>query len=410
MKIKFELLIITIIIVINLLFGILFQPQITHNEGLGWDGRDYYKVALDFKNNNFPEARAPFVYRMGTPILVSQFFPNDMQFGFKIINLSASILAFFALWYFLLIAGSNSLLRVLLMLSYITYWQNPMRMTFFYPIHSDPVAVLFLFINLIIAYKIYLNKNNRYIILLTISTFISTFFREITLIPAFVLFLSSIKNERKLKLDLESKLFIPVISGIIVIIITHLIGKATDSYSFFNSAIGWIYRKSTIMYIHSIMLSVGPIAIFGFYFYKDSKRFLSGNKFILYFLLSVLFVSYAGGSDTERLIMWGVPGIYFLLANVIYVNKQFLMSKFLITVVIISQLISNRAFLVTPDFNENALSAFPFLTPFTNDFRVLDLWVIHANSRFILISAIEYAILAIIIIFLLKFLNKMKQN
>jgi hypothetical protein len=40
---------------------------------------------------------------------------------------------------------------------------------------------------------------------------------------------------------------------------------------------------------------------------------------------------------------------------------------------------------------------------------LLDLWVIHANSRFILISAIEYFILALLITFLIKFSNKLKQ-
>ena len=410
MKIKFELLIISITIIINLVFGVLFQKQLTHNDGLGWDGRDYYKVALDFKNNTTPTARAPFVYRMGTPFLVSYFFPNDLQFGFKLINLSFSVLVFFVLWYFLLVAGTNSILRVLLLISYITYWQNPMRMTFFYPVHSDPIAVFFLFINLILAYRYYLNNDIKYLIFLALSTLLSAFFREITLIPAVVLILSNIKFQSKYRLIFEFKLIIPLIAGFVTIIFTHLVAQTTDTYNFFNSAISWIYRKSTIMYIHSILLSVGPIAVLGFYFYKDFYKFLVENKFILYFLVLILFVSYAGGSDTERLIMWGAPGIYLVLANVIYTNKQQLMSKFLITVLIITQLISNRLFLITPDYNENALSAFPFLTPFTSDFRVLDLWVIHANSRFIIISAIEYAIVSVLVIFLIKYLNKLKQN
>lgn len=123
----------------------------------------------------------------------------------------------------------------------------------------------------------------------------------------------------------------------------------------------------------------------------------------------ILFVSYAGGSDTERLIMWGIPGIYLMLSSVIISNKETIMSKLLITVLIISQLLSNRAFFLTPDYNENEVSVFPFLTPITNNFPYLDLWVIHANSRFILISAIEYFLLSLLITFLLKFSNKLKQ-
>ncbi len=407
MKLHNELLIILIGILAFMIFGYYFQEQITYNSGLGWDGRDYFKIAQDFNSHNLPVARAPFVYRLGTSYLVSTFFSNNMMDGFKIINILASVLVIFAIWYFLYTYGTNYLLRLLLVLSYLSYWQSPLRLSYFYPVHSDPIGVLFLFINLIISFKYYNTYKKQYLYWLILTSFIGVFFREITLIPSIALIISSIKYLSKYKINYDKLTLIPLAIGLLAIAITHIIAQANDSYHFINSAIGWIYRKSTIMYLHSILLSVGPIILICLYYYKESIEILKNDKFLSSFLVLILFVSYAGGSDTERLIMWGAPAIYVIIAKLISNHKEITKNKLLMVVLFISQMLVNRVFMPTPDYNYTAKSVFPILTPLASNFRLLDLWAIHADSRFILISAIQYFLLSILVIILIKYTKKL---
>ncbi len=60
------------------------QKPITYQNGKGWDGVEYYRTAEQLTNHTYPKAGAPFVYRIGTPFLVSLFFKNDLLLGLSI--------------------------------------------------------------------------------------------------------------------------------------------------------------------------------------------------------------------------------------------------------------------------------------------------------------------------------------
>jgi len=74
----------------------------------------------------------------------------------------------------------------------------------------------------------------------------------------------------------------------------------------------------------------------------------------------------------------------------------------MLAVLVITQLISMRAFLLIPDEPSNYQSVIPFLTPLTNEFPLFDLWSWHGNVKMNIISFVQYIFLYGILYFWLK--------
>ena len=87
MKKIIEISLILIVFILVNIQSIFYQSQISYNNGQGWDGVEYYKTAQAFKDNIKPLAKAPFVYRIGTPYLAQLTSPSDINFGFKTVNI-----------------------------------------------------------------------------------------------------------------------------------------------------------------------------------------------------------------------------------------------------------------------------------------------------------------------------------
>ncbi|GAB1370779.1 hypothetical protein MASR1M45_08410 [Candidatus Kapaibacterium sp.] len=67
--------------------------------------------------------------------------------------------------------------------------------------------------------------------------------------------------------------------------------------------------------------------------------------------------------------------------------------KYTFGLLVISQLISIRSFLLTPDYPNTYNSILPFLTPLSDRFPLLDLWVWHADTRVNIVSFGTYILL-----------------
>jgi ABC-type glycerol-3-phosphate transport system permease component len=63
-----------------------------------------------------PSSEALFVYRLGTPFLVSVFFKNDLLFGFKPVNITANLLSTILLVFWLRFHLSDWRIRTLLVI------------------------------------------------------------------------------------------------------------------------------------------------------------------------------------------------------------------------------------------------------------------------------------------------------
>jgi hypothetical protein len=438
-----ELFAISLLILVAIVLSDLYQKQISYHDGKGWDGVEYCRMAEQIAANQPVSARAPFVYRIGTSFLAAKLFPYNLNYGFKILNISAGVIGIYLLWFWLTLFVPNKVLRTLLTASYIFYWQAPLRLSFYYPYHADPIALVFLFAGLILLKYLINSYSIKKIIYFSAVTLTGVFFREICLIPALILFITKlidsiktpfdrnslkkkaifvfqslysrfpmISNEYRIKLNftyaiyLTKKLFIknvyfiPLFIGTTGIIITHFFVNQNNNYSFFKSAIYWIYAKSILMYFHAWFLSIGIIFIVVLYYFSDNIEFFKKNKYLFFYLIVIIFISIAGGSDTERLIMWSIPVIYVLISNIISKYSNVFKSPILLIIMVLTQIVSIRAFLLIPDYPDDDSFQIPFLTPISNHFPLFNLWTIHGDEKILLISFAEYVTLALFLSYL----------
>jgi hypothetical protein len=407
---------VSLLILAYLIVGFTFQKQISHNEGKGFDGVYYYQLASDFANGDTPTAKSPFVYRIGTPYVVSVFFPNDLMTGFKTVNLVFAVMSIFLLLVFLRLYLDDERIIVLLVSLYIIYWQAPLRLSIYYPVHTDPASITFMLASLIAVTNIIREKSIRAnLILLTFLTAIGVFFREICLVPAMALAFSSIVTfkEKRFRLNLPQKAkliyFIPLIVGLLGYILILLFVNKSDDSTFLGATLGWLYQKSIVVYLHALMMAFGPILILAIYNIRNGIQFLKREPHLLFFISAMLFVGLVGGSDTERLLYWSMPVVYILIGKFLS-ERGTLLNWQIIALIAITQLISTRAFLFIPDFPNDFSSVIPFLTPLTNEFPLFDLWSWHGNRKMNIISFLQYATLFSALFWMLKRADRKRNN
>ncbi|MCO5250275.1 MAG: hypothetical protein M9949_02495 [Candidatus Kapabacteria bacterium] len=399
---------VALLILAYLIVGFTFQKQISHNEGKGFDGVYYYQLATDFVNGETPTAKSPFVYRIGTPYVVSVFFPNDLMTGFKSVNLVFAVISIFLLLHFLRLYIDDERIIMLLVALYIIYWQAPLRLSIYYPVHTDPASITFMLASLIAVTNIIRDKSKRgNLILLTLLTGVGVLFREICLVPAMALAFSSFVSlkEQKMEFHLPQKkqltYFIPMIIGLLgYIMIIAFVNKSDDS-TFFGATLGWLYEKSAAKYVHALMMAFGPILILAIYNIRNGLQFLKSEPHLLFFVIAMLLVGLVGGSDTERLLYWSMPVVYVLIGKFLS-ERGTLLNWQIIALIAITQLISTRAFLFIPDYPNDFSSVIPFLTPLTNEFPLFDLWSWHGKQKMNIFSFLQYATILGALFWMLK--------
>ncbi len=405
-----------LLILAYLIVGFTFQKQISHNDGKGFDGVHYNQLATDFVNNETPTAKSPFVYRIGTPYVVSVFFTDDLMTGFKSVNLVFAVMSIFLILVFLRLYIDDERIIVLLVALYIIYWQAPLRLSIYYPVHTDPASIAFMLASLIAVTNIIRDKSKRVnLILLTLLTGVSVFFREICLVPAMALAFSSFVSlkERKIAFNFPKKnqliYFIPMIVGLLgYIVIISSVNKSDDS-TFFGATLGWLYEKSAAKYFHALMMAFGPILILAIYNIRNGIQFLKSEPHLLFFVVVMLLVGLVGGSDTERLLYWSMPVVYILIGKFLSARGA-LLNWQIIALIAITQLISTRAFLFIPDYPNDFSSVIPFLTPLTSEFPLFDLWSWHGNPKMNIFSFLQYGTLFGALFLMLKHADRKRNN
>lgn len=396
-----------LVVIVYMAIGILLQPQISLNGGKGYDGVYYSEIAEQIADGQVPASKSPFVYRIGTPALVAFFAADISPKEFRSVNFLASVISIALLISFLRLYLNDEKHVLLFAILYIMYWQAPLRLTFFYPVHTDPFAIVFLLASLIAVTKIHRGQNIRKnLSLLTLLTVFGVIFREITIAPALALALSTLFSDgirfARNSFTLERfRYYVPSIAGLIVFATVVFSVNKTDDSTFFGATLGWLYEKSVARYLHAWFLAFGPVLLLAFFDFSSVRQFFAQNKPLLYYFLLIAFVGWVGGSDTERLLYWSAP-VIFVLAGKFLSERSELLTKPMLAFLAITQLISMRAFLLIPDEPSNYQSVIPFLTPLTNEFPLFDLWSWHGNVKMNIISFIQYIFLFGILFFWLK--------
>ncbi|MDQ3021653.1 MAG: hypothetical protein M3R36_13950 [Bacteroidota bacterium] len=417
---KFQFLIIIGLFILVNAVSYFTQFQTDLFGGKGYDGSIYYSIAEQFVNGQKLTGPPPYIYRIGTPFLVSVISGNNLMQGFYIANFVANFLSTILLFYFLSLYLKNFKVIIIIILLFLTHWLGNIRFLYYYPALNDYWGLVFLLLGLIIIEKLKYNNSLIFIILLSIVSFIGIFFREYLIVIPFAALFSSNPLSRKNLFYLDIRklfrnrllLFIPIaacISGIMIIrIITN---TETEGEYFFPIAIYWMYNKSLIQYLTGLFIATGPAIVLLIFFYKDVFRFLSKNQSFCLILIYSLVLCYIGGSDTERFILWFIPIILLVLGVVIEKNLEIFKNTLILSLLIIFQCLANRVFFLTPLLDTEGGLKFPILTVIGNR-SFLDLFSFHGSYKFEFVLFVEYCFVLVMLLMILDYFyfKKYKKN
>lgn len=374
--------------VVTIFFAHQLQPQISFNDGLGWDGVKYSKIAQGFVEGDKVSTKAPFVYRVGVPYLVSVFTPNDIQSGFLYVNWLFSILNAILLALLLARYTNKKWIICLITFLFITQWHNYFRFGSFYPVQVDALAITFILVSLFFLLKEGISKTD--IVVISSLTFVGMFVREIVVIPALLLVLKSfgirLFDAKKTKANWKSNrkifrvsVFLPLLAALFVMVALRFLVVPSNSYKFYNAAIGTLFTKAMLTYIHSWVVAYGAVIFIPILFLSETKQFIKTKPVLANFLVIILVLSLVGGADTSRLAYWGFPVVFAIIAFVmdrVNIEKKY---KLLFGLVIVAQFVAQRYLFIIPDYPSAVTSTDMLLMPMGNSFPYLNLFPAHSE-------------------------------
>ena len=390
------------LLAVAVLFGVvslaawLTQPPISLQGGTGWDGLHYFNAANLFAEGNLTvQGEAPYVFRIGTSILASLLPGTDMIANFRWVNVAGNLLLvlLFAAWLRQYIGRWQ--LRALLNLLFVTNWVAPVRFVFFYPVWTDTWFMLCMLGGLIAIHR--MGKRIDWLLTATVAalSFAGVIFRESGFILPLALLGRNILdfNWKRLGADL-----IPLLAAGAGYWLTHAIATASNEYPIADITVGWAYDKPLAFYVHGWFIAFGPVLVVLLFLWRDAAAFLGRYKFQAAYLLLAAALGWLGGTDTERLLMWGAPVVYVLLGVVIERNLPLLASVPLLAVLTVTQFVTQRIIWVLPDYPNAYPHTTMLLTPVGNEFPYLDVYSLHSPREITRNSLVQYLALAALLL------------
>jgi hypothetical protein len=398
-----------IFLLLNLLFS-RFQPQITYNNGLEWDGVYYAKITQDFANGLRPQTDLPAVNRIGVPFLAS-LLDGDVVTSWRFLNFIANIFIFILLYAFLSLHFRQQWLRLILILAFLLPFHSLVRRVWWAPVSTDHWDKVFLIAGLIIMDRLKAHGwRVSSTIILSIVTFIGVFFREVVIVlPFAALFVHNPVNFdserlRAHSITLPPALSVaPILSGILGLLLVKTIVIVAPSQNpvFLRYMVDWLWNKSLPDYVLAWFIAFGPILILPIYDWKNSIRYLIDHQYLLVYLVAVSVLGWTGGSATYRYLLWAQPVVFVLVGLAVLRNiPSFRQNWPFVLLLCITYMISQRVFWTLPDFPGGESSPLVFLTPLTSNPAVPD--IIGLGSRRVnALSLASYLLLSAVLILIL---------
>jgi len=438
-----ELLLVAAIFFVSNLNSALRQKQNTHNGGTAWE-TPYFRVAQQFILHQRLEAEAPYIFRLGTPWLVSRVYtrdswqpvrvaqvaalalttatqqpylyhagapplasfvsPPDLFRAFRIVNITGSAIACVLLLFWLRGYVQDWKIRVVLITLFLIQWDAPARLLYHTPVHVDAWLFVFVLAGLLILRTYVTRPSTGSLLGLTGVSMVGAYFRDATLfvplaaVAARPLFVKDVAQHWQWRLPAWQNC-IPFICGFLAFMSIRLVGHQTDHYSFWEQIYRFLYDKPVLSYIHSWFLAFGPVLFILLFDWRNARDFLLQEQWLALFLVAGMGFGFVGGTDTERLQYWSMPCVYVLLGRAVERHRSVLASWPLITFVTIGQILSSRILWTTPDYPTNFTHTFPLLQQFGSNVQMLDLFSFHGYRPKETLSLMQYLIFGTIVLY-----------
>jgi hypothetical protein len=336
----------------------VFQPSITYNDGLGWDGAQYAELTSQCGRTQL-RALEPFTYRIGMPCLAA-LVPAPPRMGLRVVNSAASVLLLFLLDAWLRRHLSNTAATIALV-AFAFHWLAPLRQVWWYPTYIDPGALCAIVGALLLSQRF---------VPFVLVCFAGALIRETTIIvPIALLFGSRIArllptpywSVQDARVNFQTALA-GVVATLAGIGLTHLIATPTSDYWIADAAFYWAYTKPLPEYLLAIFITYGPALSLLVVGWSAVKAHLTRFPEHAMMLALVLVLAWIGGSDTERFLMWGSP-IMLLLIGKAAESVNWASAKPAAAVLVVAQIVNGRWLLtIPPNFVESPARVWPVLT------------------------------------------------
>jgi len=382
-----------------------FQQPITWNDGWGFDdGIFYQQVADQFAHGRPIVGQAPFVYRIGTPVLAAVLAPGNLMLGFKLCNVLANLAATVLMVIWLRRHVPSPALRVGLVALFLTHWLGPVRSVWFYPAISDPWLFAFLFGGLILIDRYRASGSRRDLLLLAALSFVGSAFREVVLVVALALPfahgpLLPWRGVPAFLRQLRPLTFLPLAAGLLGLLLVRRYVAQENDYAFAATALGWLYAKPPATLLLGVFNAFGPLLFLIVWNWRGAWRHLTMNQHLLVYLAAMVMLAWMGGMDNERLMYWCMPVVYLLLARAVVDLGPTLRSAGLLALLLAGQSLAHRLWWTTPDFvRDDTTSSWLLLAPLGAHVRYLDLLSFHMGHPRCLLTLAQYALFGLVVL------------
>jgi len=401
--------------------SLIFQRQLTVNNGHGWDGNFYYMMAEQAGDGQRLTTEAPFVYRILVPLMAAVVSPNDYMQGFQIVNAVAIavMIVLMIVWFRLYV--SSVPIRIALIALFLTAWAGPLRSYFWYPVLVDYWLLPALLAGLLIVEK--MRRGGRLAIWLPILCAVSIFAATVReaglLVPLAALFtfnpISGRGKDLRAKLrgflSIRPLLAIPALAGGITLVGIRVLVVTTGAYGFLISAGHWLIYKRLDIYALGWFVAFGPVLILPIFYWRACLQFLRLHQAIAAFLVGLVGIAWIGGADTERFLFWGAPVIYLMIGLGLQELACERPRVAFIAILVILQAVSARLFWVLPAaaVAPSQVSETVVLTPIGTNIAIDNVTASDAATSVQLASEFEYLLIAVLLLGMLIWMRRRRQ-
>ncbi len=388
----------------------LWQRPVTVADGQGWDGVHYFSIAEQLARHLRPAAEAPFVFRLGTPWLAATFFGHDLLTGFWIVNAIGSLLGVVLLVFWLRLQLRQRATRILLVTLYTAMWYAPVRFTYFYPVRPDPWLFVALLAALLAAHHARRHPSLARVGLFAGVTFLGAIVREVAIVvPIAFLFAANPIQDwlrsrkpghgwRLAAATISSRKVVPLAASVLGLLVVRGLVTQTGDYSFWLEALRWVYEKPAVTYLHAWFVAFGPIVIMPILNWRGTVRLLQDDEPLAVYLGMFAVLAWIGGSDTEKILQWGLPAVFVLVGRSLEDQPAWSRSRLFQGTLLFGQSISERIYWATPDYSSAASARIPVLTIPSSAGRYFDLFSFHGSRRVEALSLLEYLVLSAVLV------------
>jgi hypothetical protein len=370
------------------------QPSLTAEGGLGWDGSQYARLTGQCWRRPL-DAHEPFTYRIGTPCLAALVPAATPKDALRLTNIASGTLLLFLLatW---LMRFMPPIVVASLLAVFAFHWVTPLRYSWWYPTYIEPPGLCAIVGALLLR--------QRPVALAIVCAF-GVMVRESVMAVPFALVAGRLITLTDGVRTLEVRriaadaLFRSAVAALIVSLAafgaTHVLSTPTSDYWIADSSVFWFYSKPFPEYVLAWFVAFGPMIVLPFVRPKPVLRFFADTPEYAVMLFAFAVLSWIGGTDTERFLLWGTP-IVLAAVGVAAADIEWRSARVPLALLAIGHVLNGRWFLVTPIMTVDAPREWPILTTI-NAHRFEDLVSLTPDRPVSAAMLAEYLVLALIV-------------